>query len=51
MTALHDITAEASIARLNACLDQFPEGIDSDFDDASEELDRQFAAFRHIGRD
>ena len=46
MTTLHDIRAEANIARLKTFLDQFPEAIDPDFDDAGEELDRQFAEFR-----
>lgn len=46
MTTSHDITAEANIARLNAFLDRFPEGIDPDFDDDGEELDRQFAELR-----
>jgi hypothetical protein len=46
MTTVHDITNEANIARLNAFLDQFPAGCDPDFDDATGELDRQFAEFR-----
>ena len=46
MTTLHDIAAEANIARLNAFLDRFPEDIDPDFDDAGDELDRQFAELR-----
>ena len=46
MTISHDHYGEDNIARLNAFLDQFPEGIDPDFDDAGEELDRQCAELR-----
>jgi len=47
MTTLNHNAAEANIARLNAFLDQFPESIDPDFDDASEELECQLEEFRY----
>ena len=46
MTALHSTHYASNIDRLNAFLDQFPEGCDSDFDDPAAELDRQLAEFR-----
>jgi len=46
MTTMCDISGEDNIARLNAFLDQFPVGIDPDFDEAPDELERQFAEFR-----
>lgn len=46
MTTICDIRGEANIDRLNAFLDQFPGGCDPDFDDATEELERQFDEFR-----
>lgn len=36
----------SNIDRLNAFLDQFPGGCDSDFDETTEDLDRQLAEFR-----
>ncbi|HUY88246.1 MAG TPA: hypothetical protein VMV10_05905 [Pirellulales bacterium] len=47
MTTICDIRGEANIARLNAFLDQFPDGgCDPDFDESTEELERQFAELR-----
>lgn len=43
MTTSRDAFSEDNVARLNAFLDQFPESIDPEFDDAGEDLDRQFA--------
>jgi hypothetical protein len=46
MTTRTDTTCEDNIARLNAFLDQFPDGgLDPDFDDTAEYLDREFAGF------
>lgn len=43
----HDLTQYASnIDRLNAFLDQYPDGCDPDFDDQTDELDRELAEFR-----
>ena len=46
MTTYHDTRGEDNIARLSAFLDQFPGCIDPEFDEATEELDRQFAELR-----
>jgi hypothetical protein len=46
MTAFHDYRADDNIARLNAFLDQFPSGIDPEFDESNDELERQFAELR-----
>lgn len=48
MTTFHDISGDANIDRLNAFLDRFPAGCDPDFDDGTEELERQFDEFRLI---
>lgn len=46
MTTMCDLSGEDNISRLNAFLDQFPAGCDPDFDEAPDELERQFDEFR-----
>lgn len=47
MIISHDHYGEDNIARLNVFLDQFPDGgLDPEFDDATEELERQLAEYR-----
>lgn len=46
MNTLHSTLFASNIDRLNAFLDQFPDGCDADFDDPADYLDRQLAELR-----
>jgi hypothetical protein len=47
MTTRNYTPCEDNIARLNAFLDQFPDGgLDPDFDDTADYIDHEFAGFR-----
>jgi len=48
MTTLHQPQYESNIDRLNAFLDQFPDGCDPDFDAGYDDLDREFGHFRDL---
>lgn len=45
----HNLTQyESNVDRLNAFLDQFPDGCDPDFDAAYDDLNREFAHLRNL---
>ncbi len=46
MKQFHPIQAADALHAMAVLLDQFPSGVDPDFDDAEEELERQFAELR-----
>jgi len=46
MTISREHYGEDNIARLNAFLNQYPDGCDPDFDDEADDIDRQLAGLR-----